>query len=88
MCNIFLFKPETTGAAIAFCSIEKLFCTEEAVVRSCSSGLKPCNFIKKRLQHNCLPVKFRKFLRTPFFTDTSGGCFCSVNMTKFIGKRQ
>ena len=23
------------------------------------------NFVKKRLQHNCFPVKFGKFLRTP-----------------------
>ena len=32
-------------------------------------GLKFCNFIKKRLQHRCFPVKFVKFLRTPFFTE-------------------
>ena len=25
---------------------------------------KACNFIKKRLQHRCFPVKFAKFLRT------------------------
>ena len=24
-----------------------------------------CNFIKKRLQHRCFPVKFVKFIRTP-----------------------
>ena len=28
-------------------------------------GLQACNFIKKRLQHRCLPVKLTKFLRTP-----------------------
>ena len=28
-----------------------------------------CNFFKKRLQHRCFPVKFAKFLRTPFFTE-------------------
>ena len=28
-----------------------------------------CNFIKKRFQHGCFPVKFVKFLRTPFFTE-------------------
>ena len=28
---------------------------------------KACNFIKKGLQHRCLPVKFAKFLRTSFF---------------------
>ena len=25
------------------------------------------NFIKKRLQHGCFPVKLAKFLRTPIF---------------------
>ena len=29
--------------------------------------LKTCNFIKKRLQHNCFPVNIAKFLRTAFF---------------------
>ena len=33
------------------------------------AGLKACNFIKKRLQHRYFPVKFAKFLRTPFFTE-------------------
>ena len=33
------------------------------------AGLQACNFIKKRLQHRCFPVKFTKFLRTPFFTE-------------------
>ena len=28
-----------------------------------------CNFIKKRLQHRCFPMKFMKSLRTPFFTE-------------------
>ena len=27
------------------------------------------NFIKKRLQHRCFPVKFAKFLRTSIFTE-------------------
>ena len=26
------------------------------------------NFIKKRLQHKCFPVKYANLLRTPFFT--------------------
>ena len=33
------------------------------------TGLKACNFIKKRLQHKFFPVKLAKFLRTPFFTE-------------------
>ena len=36
---------------------------------SAMSGLQVCNFIKKRFQHRCFPVKFAKFLRTPFFTE-------------------
>ena len=27
------------------------------------------NFIKKRPQHRCFPMKLTKFLRTPFFTE-------------------
>ena len=33
-----------------------------------AAGLKACNPIKERLQHRCFPMKFEKFLRTPFFT--------------------
>ena len=32
------------------------------------TGFQASNFIKKRLQHRCFPVKLVKFLRTPFFT--------------------
>ena len=32
-------------------------------------GLQPCNFIKKRLQHQGFPVKFAKVLRIPFFKE-------------------
>ena len=28
------------------------------------TGLQACNFIKKRLQHRCFPMKFAKFSRT------------------------
>ena len=31
--------------------------------------------IKKRLQHRSFPVKFAKFLRTPFLHNISSGCF-------------
>ena len=36
------------------------------------------NFIKKTLQNKCFPVKFAKFLRTPFLKITSGAGFCSI----------
>ena len=39
------------------------------------TGFQPRNFIKKRLQHRCFPVKFATFLRRPFLQNTSGGCF-------------
>ena len=29
--------------------------------------LKTCQFIKRRLKHNCFPMKFATFLRTPIF---------------------
>ena len=31
----------------------------------CWSLFLDCNFIKKRLQHRCFPMKFAKFLRIP-----------------------
>ena len=31
--------------------------------------VQACNFIKKRLHHQCFPVKFAKFLRTSFFNN-------------------
>ena len=36
-----------------------------------ASSLQVYNFIKKRLQNRCAPVKFAKFLRTPFLQSTS-----------------
>ena len=33
-------------------------------------SLKACNFIKKRLQHSCFPVKCRKFFKNIFFYRT------------------
>ena len=32
------------------------------------AGLRPATLLKKRLQHRSFPVKFAKFIRTPFFT--------------------
>ena len=32
-------------------------------------GLRPPTLLKKRLYHNCFPVHFEKFLRTPFLTE-------------------
>ena len=32
-------------------------------------SVQACNFIKKRFQHSCSPVKFAKFLRTALFEE-------------------
>ena len=32
-------------------------------------AFQACNFIKKRLQHRCFPMKFAKFIRTPFLKE-------------------
>ena len=32
----------------------------------------------KKLMHNCFPVNFAKFLRTPLLWSNSGGCLCLI----------
>ena len=44
------------------------------------AGLRPASLLKKRLQHRCFPVKFAKFLKTPFLQSIPGGCFCIVKL--------
>ena len=51
------------------------------------AGLQACNFIKKRLQHGCFPVKFVKFLRTPFSDNTSRGCLLDLRVLFLGGKK-
>ena len=46
--------------------------------------LKLCNFIKKRLQHKCFPVKFHKFLRAPFFTEHVCDCFWKGSVKELV----
>ena len=45
-----------------------------------NKGLQAFNFIKRRHQLRCFPVKCKKFLRTPFLQNTSGGCFSASYM--------
>ena len=47
------------------------------VLRSLFPEAEACNFLKKRLWHNCFPENFAKLLRTSFFQNTSSGCFCN-----------
>ena len=50
------------------------------------AGQKACNFIKKKPQHRCFPVKYAKSLRTLFLLqNTSGGCFCNFHKMFFTG---
>ena len=35
-----------------------------------------CNFIQKRLQHWCFPLKLANFLRKTFLMKHPSGCFC------------
>ena len=48
------------------------------------AGLKACNFIKKRLQYRCFPVKFEEILRAPILKNTSGGYFSTKQMRKTV----
>ena len=58
-----------------------------------AAGFSAYNFIKKRLQHSCFPVKFAKFLRTCFYRTppvaasevkllcrSNNNCFCFANI--------
>ena len=52
-----------------------------------AAGLKAYNFVKKRLQHRCFPVKFAKYLRTPpvaAYEFCSGGCVRTASVSKYI----
>ena len=71
-CNIFtkLVPSQTSSRSSHWrCSVKKVFLKicEVSQKNICVgvSGHQACNFIKKRLQHMCFPVKFHKFLRTP-----------------------
>ena len=50
------------------------------------AGLEACDFIKKRLPHKYFPVKFAKFLRTPFFTEHFQWLLLNFNRFYFLNK--
>ena len=37
---------------------------------------RACNFIRRRLQQRCFPLKLTKYLKTRFLQESSGGCSC------------
>ena len=55
--------------------------------RDCIAGisLRVCNFIKNRLQHRCLPVKYDKLSRAVFLQSTSGLLFLECTVTFCLG---
>ena len=42
----------------------------------------PSTLLKKSLWHRCFPVNYAKFLRTPFLQNSSGGCFCKLQVNE------
>ena len=47
-----------------------------------AEGSQPCNFITKRLEHRCFPVKFVRFLTISFPQYASSSCFLKQNLFK------
>ena len=43
---------------------------------------RPATLSKKSLWHRCFPVNLAKFLRTPFLQNSSGGCFCKLQVNE------
>ena len=43
------------------------------------ASLEVFKFIKKRLQHRCLPANIANFLRQFYLKNTTSGCFCIWN---------
>ena len=52
-----------------FQEVFKISSRRLAKTSSRPKGLKVCNPITNRFQRSCFPLKFAKFLRTPFFTE-------------------
>ena len=51
------------------------------------AGLKACNFIKKRFQHRCFPLKFAKFSRSSIFTRIPISPWLLLNNLQFLRKQ-
>ena len=61
-CTKWLLRPLIQAATREnFCNIHRKTPVLESLFIKVAS-LQPCDFIKKRLQHRCFPVKFAKFL--------------------------
>ena len=60
------------------CNIHRKTPVLESLISKVAS-LEAYKFIKKRLQHRCLPVNIANFLRNFYLKNTAGGCFCTWN---------
>ena len=69
ICFCFKKKPpekvSSTPYLYVFSSNVGKYGPEKLWIRTHFTQCQTCNFIKKRLQHRCFPVKFEKLLRTP-----------------------
>ena len=69
------YRVLNTEAVVSRCSSKYMFLKISKIDRktplleSLFEKLQACNFIKKRLQHWCLPANIAKFLRTAFFME-------------------
>ena len=60
------------------CNIHRKTPVLESLISKVAS-LEAYKFLKKRLQHRCLPVNIANFLRNFYSKNTAGGCFCTWN---------
>ena len=65
---------QTSEAAVQKCFVKQVFLeisqnSQENTCARVSFLIKFSTLFKKRLWHRCFPVKFAKFLRTPFFIE-------------------
>ena len=82
-----IWKVLWTEAVTRRCFIKKLFLeiSQNSQEKTCTrlfffnkiAGLRPLTLLKKRLWQRSFPVNFAKFLRTPFWQNTSGRMFLS-----------
>ena len=72
--NKLFAKSKKAEAAVGRCSSRQFFLKISQIPHK-NTCEKPYNFIKQRLHHKCFPVKFDKFLGTPFLQNTLGDCF-------------
>ena len=58
-----------------FCKIYRKTSVLESLFNEVE-GLNTCNFIKKRLQHECFPVNFCEIFKITFLQNICSGSFC------------